>query len=1464
MSKTVIAPFKRIKRKIYGYALPDVPSHVGLVKVGQTEQDNPRKRVEQQTGTVGVNYEYLFHRNAIRNDYELFRDTDLHAYYRLRGIERAVLNNKATEWFNFGDLSLAEQMADDYINSDYTAVQIGDKYDYILRPEQEAAVKQTLAYWADPVHGSEFLWNAKPRFGKTLTCYDFMRRINAQNVLIVTNRPAIANSWFDDFQKFIAWQEPGMKFVSETDALSKRNPMSRKDFIASLQSIRDAGEEPRCLAFISLQDLKGAKIAGGDFDKLEWVFGMDWDLLIIDEAHEGIDTQRTDRAFESIQKKKFTLHLSGTPFKAIANQKFHSEQIYNWSYLDEQLAKTTWDDSHEGTNPYASLPTLNLFTYQMSEIIQEELAKGIQLDDETNLDYAFNLNEFFSTDENGNFVYENEVKRFLDRLHTGKYPFADEQYKKQLNHTFWLLNRVDSAKAMEVLLKNHPFFKDYTVVLAAGDGRSFEEEQTMDELETTAMMGVWNKRSFDRVREAIASNEKTITLSVGQLTTGVTVPEWTAIFMLSDIKSPALYFQAAFRAQNPWEFQDPNSKEWYNKENAYIFDFAPDRTLVLFDEFANNLHDTGAKADISERKENIRELINFFPVIAEDEDGSLHEISVDDVLTIPLQLKAQEVVRRGFMSNLLFANISAIFAAPAQLKAILDKIRPEKNKRLQSTRDIDVPNIMMNEKSEVKIPRDIVINTSKGIFGDAIYRTDVEATLEKFSHITEREENAQKVARDLINKWDEGFEKVRDDYGLTRAVQKQQIRETEALLTSKIEENLFQAQERKRLATNHYEEQAKEISEPALLEAHHAKYEAQLAQIETELQDKVLQSLEEVSQHVVEKQIVRSEEKKKKNTEDDVRDHLRGFARTIPAFLMAYGSPETTLANYDENIHAETFEELTSITLDEFRQLRDGIEYENEDGETVSVPGLFNETVFNSSIQEFFRIKDKLADYLHTQHEEDIFSYIPPQRTNQIFTPRKVVKMMVDTLQENDPDLFNSKETKFIDLYAKSGLYLTEIARRLFAGLADEIPDENARVKWILEKQLYACAPGNIIYKIVRNYVYAGFDDVDDKNIIECDLVEDAKEGRIKAALAERFGKDMKFDVIIGNPPYQESYQNVSGNIANAKSIYNLFMEEAIKLKPKFISMITPSKWMTKTSQGIPAKWVEDTIKSNKFRIIHDFEDPSVCFPDNISIMGGVNYFLWEDSYFGKCEYFFYPIGSQMEYKKMYLDTHNLGFVVRSPKAHFLIEKIVDVEGEYYNIDTKSFTSMVSPKDFFNNREVLTSNWTGYSNYSDEEHTIKCYLNEQLQAGGIGWMKPSDLVKNKETVPLDKVYIPAAHGSEVQILGVPFYGEPNSVSSQTYLVIGYDPEKHNLEKEECENIIKYIKTVFFRYLVSIKKKTQNGPRGVYQFVPVQDFSNDSDIDWDKPIADINQQLYKKYHFSDEEIAFIEQLIRPME
>ena len=533
-----------------------------------------------------------------------------------------MLNGKASEWYQFGDVSRAESMTDEYIAVDYDEVQISkNKLDYILRAEQALAVETTIEYAKNPIHGAEFLWNAKPRFGKTLTTYDFARKIQAKNILIVTNRPAIANSWYDDFVTFIAWQEPGMKFVSETSALADRSPMSRDEFLQYAQSDPDEKINIRCLAFLSLQDLKGARFAGGEYDKLEWVAEMDWDLLVIDEAHEGIDTLRTDRAFEKIDRR-FTLHLSGTPFKAIASQKFHADQIFNWSYLDEQEAKNNWDEAKNGTNPYASLPTLNLFTYQMSKIIEQQLAEGLSLENEETLDYAFDLNEFFGTREDGKFIYEADVIRFLDNLHARKFPFAEQEHQQELNHTFWLLPRVAAAKAMEKLLNDHPFFKDYTVVLAAGDGKSLPAGEDGDQLGESATDASSNKRSFDRVKAAIASNPRTITLSVGQLTTGVTIPEWTAVLMLSNIKSPAVYFQAAFRAQNPWEFERSETGEWFRKENAYVFDFAPERTLLLFDEFANNLKDEGIKASEAERKENIRELINFFPVIAEDEEGN--------------------------------------------------------------------------------------------------------------------------------------------------------------------------------------------------------------------------------------------------------------------------------------------------------------------------------------------------------------------------------------------------------------------------------------------------------------------------------------------------------------------------------------------------------------------------------------------------------------------------------------------------------------------------------------------------------------------------------------------------------------------------------------------------------------------------------------------------------------------------
>lgn len=348
---------------------------------------------------------------------------------------------------------------------------------------------------------------------------------------------------------------------------------------------------------------------------------------------------------------------------------------------------------------------------------------------------------------------------------------------------------------------------------------------------------------------------------------------------------------------------------------------------------------------------------------------------------------------------------------------------------------------------------------------------------------------------------------------------------------------------------------------------------------------------------------------------------------------------------------------------------------------------------------------------------------------------------------------------------------------------------------------------------------------------------------------------NMKFDVIVGNPPYQLNVGNTSGNSSKAKAIYHKFVDQAIKLNPSYITMITPSRWMTKSTEGIPDTWVETILNSNKIKILHDFQDAKDIFP-GVKIEGGVNYFLWEKAYEGKCEYWMHNNIQDNEIKPTinYLDYLGLGIVIRDAYAQSILKKIELKESDYYNDSDRNFSSLVSPKDFFTNKTHLTSSWKNYSKEEGVLSNIKYFLNKAIHKRDFAWIKKDDIPKNLSTSKLHKVYIPAAHGGHQKVLGNPFYGEPNSVCSQTYLVIGYDPEKHNLTKEECESIISYISTKVFRYLVSIKKKTQNGPRGVYQFVPMQEFNKK----W------TNEQLYKKYNFNQDEIDLIESSISVMD
>lgn len=1447
MDKTVIKPFEEIKYKVYGYTLPEVPNHNGYVKIGDTTREVVT-RIFEQVGTAGLNPKILFEKVARKSDGEWFRDKDLHRFLILNGIEKKDFNSRADEWFYFnGTLEKAEELTNKFINRDYDEIQIDDKRsDYVLRNEQQQAVEKSYEYYQSNQEPKEFLWNAKPRFGKTLTTYDFIRNLNARNVLIVTNRPAIANSWFDDFNKFIAWQEPQMKFVSETDALNGK-AMTRDQYLEFIDTTSHAN--PTQIAFISLQDLKGAEFAGGMYKKLEWVAGLNWDLLVIDEAHEGIDTRRTDRAFSQL-KRDFTLHLSGTPFKALAKGDFSEEQIFNWSYVDEQEAKENWD-STIGSNPYESLPTLNLFTYQMSKMIEDEVSAGLTIEEEKNIDYAFDLSEFFRVKENGRFEYEESVVRFLDNLSSGKLPFSENQYRNELKHTFWLLPRVNAAKALEKLLNSHPTFKDYKVVLAAGDGVSLH-----DGVEAEALDLKENTKSFDKVRKAIEQNDKTITLSVGQLTTGVTIPEWTAVLMLNNIESPSLYFQAAFRSQNPYEYEEDG--KLFRKENAYIFDFSPDRTLRLYDEFANNLS-SGSSKTSEERKRKIKKLLNFFPVIAEDEEGTMHEIDASEVLMIPTRITSREVVKRGFMSNLLFANISGIFSGDSPFKEILDKIPPEKNKRLDKRREVIVTDPHLDEDGEVDIPKDIVIGKSKEIFGEKIY-TSIDVIEDVISSLDnaegKQEESIKKLAKDITESFSDGFINLKDSFRLNKGQTdklkdsvntaiKDIITEKSLTLTNQVNELEVEYENKK--------QEAEETNDEEKLNVLTQQYKDEKKKIEKSFEEEINKEVEKTIHTVVEEQIEKVEEKKKKTTEDDVRDHLRGFSRTIPAFLMAYGDENTRLSNFEENIDPHTFEDLTSITIEDFQKLRNGFEYIEDDGEKKNIPGLFNEVVFNASVQEFLDTKERLSNYFDESLEEDIFDYIPPQKTNQIFTPRNVVKLMVDALEKENPEIFADKTKKFADLYVKSGLYITEIVKKLNEGLKAQIPDQQERIKWILENQVYACAPSNIIYNIVKNFIFSDIQDVSMRNLIELDTMNLASKEKLVIELNKSFGDDkLKFDVIIGNPPYQDETQ---GN-NRATPIYNVFMEESYKLAD-IVEFITPARFLFNAGQT-PASWNEKMLNDPHLKVIF-FEQKSATIFPNTDIKGGVA-ITYRDAAknFGKIGTFISDETLRdIAFKIKGKINHSLSQIHHNRSSYRLTEKVyednpslleLNKSSERFMIGSNIFTKM--PSIFFDEIDIELDK-RQYAQILGRENNRRVHKYVEKQ-----------YLSNHPNFDKWKVFLAKSNGTGEmgERLSPPEVAQPYVVPTQTFISFGA------FESEfEAKSLVKYLKSKFSRILLSVKKVTpDNARKDVWEFVPLEDFTINSDIDWSKSISEIDQQLYEKYGLAREEIRFIEENIRPME
>ena len=646
MSKNFFPLRAKINPTIYAYKLIDVKNKENLLKVGYTDRDT-KTRVKEQIGATHLKFEIVLETEAIKEDGSTFSDHDVHRFLKTKGFE-----NIEGEWFK---CSLND------IKSAILQIKTGNEniqnrtQNFGLRPEQKEAIEKTSQYFKNyilenPNKAPHFLWNAKMRFGKTFTTYKLAQKMNWNKILVLTFKPAVQNAWQEDLNShvdFVNWQ-----FISN-NSLGFEEIDSKKPFVC----------------FGSFQDFLGKNSVGGIKAKNEWVHSINWDCVVFDEYHYGAWRESAKELFEAEDDKKEKiyaqgegieyfdedimpittkayLYLSGTPFRAIESGEFIEEQIYNWTYSDEQKAKNSWIGEN---NPYSSLPRMVMLTYQLPDQIKE-----IALGGEFN---QFDLNIFFSASgekENAKFLYENEVQKWLDLIR-GSFsetsidslkqgakkpplPFSDANLLDILTHTFWFLPTVSSCFAMSNLMKkrNNIFYHDYEIVVAAG---------------SSAGIGV---KALEPVQKAMSKNPlktKTITLSCGKLTTGVSVKPWSGIFMLRNTSSPETYFQAAFRVQTPWTIKNPEGNNPNRvdilKQECYVFDFAPERALRQIAEYSTRL-------DINESnpEKQVAQFIEFLPVLAYD-GSSMKQIDAAGILDIAMSGTTATLLARRWESALL-------------------------------------------------------------------------------------------------------------------------------------------------------------------------------------------------------------------------------------------------------------------------------------------------------------------------------------------------------------------------------------------------------------------------------------------------------------------------------------------------------------------------------------------------------------------------------------------------------------------------------------------------------------------------------------------------------------------------------------------------------------------------------------------------------------------------------------------
>lgn len=1304
-----------------------------------------------------------------------------------------------------------------------------DKWE--LRPEQREAIDlakdqfckrsgvKGSYVWSVRSEYKQFLWNAKMRFGKTMCALQLAREMGMRRTLIVTHRPVVNQNWKEDFDNVF-----GDKILGNTNVrnhyaygtLVDEEQHDKRRFYDLEKFVETEGNH--YVFFVSMQYLRLSELVnaktqaknqtkqeGGDLwghdaskenEKLKAdILNTDWDLVVIDEAHEGTRTSLGKRVIDEFLHKKETkmLHLSGTPFNLYED--FDNNEIYTWDYIAEQSAKQRWYKEHPGEkNPYEELPRLNIATYDIRKTIDKYLEQ----------DGLFTFNEFFRTwtgnpkadnptgekmnmpeGAKGRFVHEEDVLKFLDLLctkdETNNFPFSTDEYRRAFRHTLWVVSHVDEAHALETLLNEHRVFKRFNIINVAGNN---PEDETKD-------------NALDKVLNAIGDlpeQTSTITISCGRLTTGVTVKPWSAVLYLKGGDSPATYMQTIFRVQSPYKTADGRMKT-----NCYVFDFAPDRAGMIVAgtaKFTSMAKSKEAKRKVDEQddltqeqkdKQTLQDFLAFCPMFSIE--GA--QMTPMDVNTIFKQLEnvfIDRLVRKGFDDPCLYNQEE------------LNKINPE----------------LINQ-----------IGENGGQAPDE-RRHDAKPQVD-LSHMTPEQRAA----------WEEN------------------IRQKKAAAAEKAKRQAEKDEEFKKQWDSWTEEQK-----------------------------------EEWLQKEAEKEALR--EKRKEEREEFKRrmTNIRGIALRIP--LLMYGGADAgdpkedlTVDNFTRKIKDESWEEFMpkGISKEDFNKIRK----------------CFNATRFEEAGKKY-RALTREADFMHVderiQQIAEIFSYFRNPDKETVLTPWRVVNMhMSETIggwcffdesfdekngmlehprfveHENvtsqlfdNVDLSGEVQTKILEINSKTGLYPLYVTYSLYRRRLQEyikaecidpatISVQEEQVVWddIVAENIYVICNTPMAVGITRRTLF-GFREIEKKANIKAEkLIErtiNDQESLVSDLKSKGFWKGtrsnimLEFNAVVGNPPYQMGI--------NREPAYHYFIDLGRSLG-KIGTTIHPARFLFNAGKT-PATWNEKMLHDNHYKVVKYWSNPEEVF-DNVDIKGGVAITMWNE----------------------FEDFGEIGFFVNHSELSIIKDKVVT--GGFV-----SFADIVYPRDLYRLTDTLYEEnaWAVnrpsrghkydlgtnafdlfpelFSDYVDSPSNYALIIGRNNN-GRISKYIKKEYVKLPDNFDSWKVFVAKANGSGMlgEELAAPFVAAPGSGSTTTFLSIG----KFENE-EEATACLKYIKTKFVRLLLGILKVTQDNPRDVWKYVPMQDFSSESEINWKNSIADIDEQLFVKYDIDLIEQEFIKNTVKPME